>query len=100
MPRFSLFRRPSSDPVNPPVSGGLGTFGGVYTPSILTILGVIMYLRFGWVVGNVGLIGTLIIVTLATSITFFTGPLHLGDRHRSRGARGGSLLHDQPVPGN
>jgi solute carrier family 12 (sodium/potassium/chloride transporter), member 2 len=32
-----------------------------------------MYLRFGWVVGNVGLIGTLAIVTLATSITFLTG---------------------------
>ncbi|MDJ0796331.1 MAG: amino acid permease [Calothrix sp. MO_167.B12] len=53
-------------------SSGLGTFGGVYTPSVLTILGVIMYLRFGWVVGNVGLVGTLIIVTLATSITFLT----------------------------
>jgi amino acid permease len=50
----------------------LGTFGGVFTPSILTILGVIMYLRFGWVVGNVGLIGTLLIVTLSTSITFLT----------------------------
>ncbi|MEN8375671.1 MAG: Na-K-Cl cotransporter [Gemmatimonadota bacterium] len=52
---------------------GLGTFGGVFTPSILTILGVIMYLRFGWVVGNVGLVGTLGIVTLATAITFLTG---------------------------
>ncbi len=52
--------------------GGLGTFGGVYTPSILTILGVIMYLRFGWVVGNVGLLGSLLIVTLATLITFLT----------------------------
>ena len=31
-----------------------------------------MYLRFGWVVGNVGLIGTLAIVTLGTSITFLT----------------------------
>ena len=51
---------------------GLGTFGGVFTPSILTILGVIMYLRFGWVVGNVGLIGTLSIVTIATGITFLT----------------------------
>ncbi|MGB3296468.1 MAG: amino acid permease [Phormidesmis sp.] len=51
---------------------GLGTFGGVFTPSILTILGVIMYLRFGWVVGQVGLVGTLIIVTIATSITFLT----------------------------
>ncbi len=53
-------------------SSGLGTFGGVYTPSILTILGVIMYLRFGWVVGNVGLVGSLMIVTLATAITFLT----------------------------
>ena len=32
-----------------------GTFLGVYTPSVLTILGLIMYLRFGWVVGNIGL---------------------------------------------
>jgi amino acid transporter len=31
-----------------------------------------MYLRFGWVVGNVGLLGTFAIVTLATSITFLT----------------------------
>jgi amino acid transporter len=53
-------------------SSGLSTFGGVFIPSLLTILGVIMYLRFGWVVGNVGLMGTLIIVTLSTSITFLT----------------------------
>lgn len=58
--------------VNPKKSAGLNTFAGVFTPSILTILGVIMYLRFGWVVGNVGLVGSLIIVTLATSITFLT----------------------------
>ena len=51
----------------------LGTFDGVFTPSILTILGVIMYLKLGWVVGNVGLSKTLLIVTLATSITFLTG---------------------------
>ncbi|NRA64616.1 MAG: Na-K-Cl cotransporter [Pseudobacteriovorax sp.] len=51
---------------------GFGTFKGVYTPSVLTILGVIMYLRMGWVVGNVGLIGTLIIVTLSSAITFVT----------------------------
>ncbi|MFW5946876.1 MAG: Na-K-Cl cotransporter [Gemmatimonadota bacterium] len=51
---------------------GFGTFAGVYTPSILTILGVIMYLRFGWVVGNVGLVQTLIIVTICTGITALT----------------------------
>jgi len=53
-------------------AGGLGTFEGVFTPSILTILGVIMYLRLGWVVGNVGLASTLLIVTISTSITFLT----------------------------
>lgn len=31
-----------------------------------------MYLRFGWVVGNVGLLGSLIIVTLSVSITLLT----------------------------
>ena len=51
---------------------GLGTFGGVFTPSILTILGVIMYLRFGWVVGQAGLGGSLVIVTIASGITFLT----------------------------
>ena len=72
--RLPLGRRPPGpEEVNPAGAGGLGTFGGVFTPSILTILGVIMYLRFGWVVGNVGLVGTLAIVTLATSITFLTG---------------------------
>jgi len=50
-----------------------GTFLGVYVPSVLTILGLIMYLRFGWVVGNAGLIKTVIIVLLASSITFITG---------------------------
>ncbi len=49
-----------------------GTFLGVFTPSILTILGLIMYLRFGWVVGNLGLGLTLIVVLLASSITFIT----------------------------
>lgn len=50
-----------------------GTFLGVYTPSILTILGLIMYLRFGWIVGNVGLFKTIFIVLMASSITFITG---------------------------
>ncbi len=42
-----------------------GTFEGVFTPSILTILGVIMYMRLGWVVGNAGLIGAIIIILIA-----------------------------------
>lgn len=49
-----------------------GTMLGVFIPSILTILGAIMYLRFGWVVGNAGLYSTLAIVILANAITLVT----------------------------
>jgi len=52
--------------------GKLGTFLGVFTPSILTILGVIMYLRFGWVVGHAGLTRALVIVAVANLITLVT----------------------------
>ena len=52
---------------------GFGTFQGVYTPSILTIIGVVMYLRFGWMLGNVGLTTSLIIVTIGSIITLLTG---------------------------
>ena len=50
-----------------------GTFGGVFTPSILTILGVIMFLRMGWVVGNGGIWLTLGIILLAHFISVATG---------------------------
>ncbi len=49
------------------------TFEGVFTPSILTILGVIMYMRLGWVVGNAGLIGAIIIIIIAHVIAVTTG---------------------------
>lgn len=52
---------------------GFGTFEGVFTPTILTILGVIMYLRFGWVVGNAGLGGAILIIALAKIVTITTG---------------------------
>ena len=50
-----------------------GTFLGVFTPSVLTILGLVLYLRIGWVVGNLGLPETILIVLIASSITFITG---------------------------
>ena len=50
-----------------------GTFGGVFTPSILTILGVIMYLRLPWIAGQAGLYVTLGIVLLAHLISVSTG---------------------------
>lgn len=50
----------------------LGTFLGVFTPTILTILGVIMYLRFGWLLGHLGLTRVLAVVVLANAITLVT----------------------------
>ncbi len=49
-----------------------GVFGGVFTPNVLTILGIIMYLRLGWVVGNAGILGAIAIILIATSISFCT----------------------------
>ena len=49
-----------------------GTFGGVFTPTLLTILGVIMYLRMGWVVGNAGLLGAWLVIIISFLITLCT----------------------------
>lgn len=49
-----------------------GTFAGVFTPTTLTILGVIMYIRQPWIVGNAGIVGALAIVLLSVAITFAT----------------------------
>ena len=49
-----------------------GTFQGVFTPTALTILGVIMYLRHPWVVGNAGIIGAIVVLVISVSITLFT----------------------------
>lgn len=57
----------------PVIKKKFGTFLGVYLPSTLTVLGLIMYLRFGWVVGNLGLPLTIVIVLMANVITFITG---------------------------
>ncbi|MEM9940380.1 MAG: amino acid permease [Planctomycetota bacterium] len=47
-------------------------FGGVFTPCTLTILGVIMFLRFGYVVGQSGIILALVIIAISKLITLLT----------------------------
>ncbi|WP_299162355.1 amino acid permease [uncultured Eudoraea sp.] len=56
----------------PTNSKKFGTFAGVFTPTLLTILGVIMYLRMGWVVGNAGLLGAWLIIIVSFLITLTT----------------------------
>ncbi len=52
--------------------GSLGTFGGVFTPSILTILGIILFLRLGYVTGSAGVGRALLILAVANIITILT----------------------------
>lgn len=49
-----------------------GTFGGVFTPAILTILGVIMFMRANFVIGEAGVLGALSILVIAKIITLTT----------------------------
>ena len=49
-----------------------GAFAGVFLPSLLSILGIILYLRLGWVVGSAGLQGALLILVIAHLISGLT----------------------------
>lgn len=62
----------SEPAAKPTAPAKFGTFGGVFTPSTLTILGVIMFLRFGEVVGQAGIANCLIIIFCAKLITTLT----------------------------
>ncbi len=55
-----------------PVANAFGAFGGVFTPSILTILGVIMFMRTGFVVGQAGILAAVGILFAAKAITLLT----------------------------
>lgn len=63
----------SSAKRNTTQAGRFGMFAGVFTPNVLTILGIILFLRIGWVVGQTGLWGALTIVLLANAISLLTG---------------------------
>ncbi|MBE8162579.1 MAG: amino acid permease [Bdellovibrionaceae bacterium] len=69
-----------------------GTFEGVFIPSILTILGIIMYLRMGWIVANAGLMGTLIIISISSLITFLTA-LSVSSMATNMKVKGGGIYY-------
>lgn len=50
-----------------------GTILGVFLPSMLSIVGAIMYLRLSWVVGTAGMTSTLAIVFVSFIISIITG---------------------------
>lgn len=69
--RSTILTAPRSEAVS--TSNQFGTFGGVFTPSILTILGAVMFMRAGFVTGQAG-VGTMLVILLVSKlITLLTG---------------------------
>ena len=66
---------------------GFGT-GPVFLASICTILGAIMFLRFGYAVGHVGLLGALLIILLGHAVTVPTA-LAIAEIATNRRVEGG-----------
>ncbi len=54
-------------------SNQFNAFTGVFVPTFLSIVGVILFLRLGYIVGGVGLWGSFIIILLSVSVTLSTG---------------------------
>lgn len=50
-----------------------GAFSGVFVPTFLSVIGVILFLRLGYVVGSGGILGSILIILLAVSVTASTG---------------------------
>lgn len=75
-----------------PAAARFGAFGGVFTPCTLTILGVIMFLRFGHVVGQAGILHALAIVLAAEAITVLTS-LSLSAIATNTRVRGGGAYY-------
>ena len=74
----------------PAEKNNLGVFGGVFTPCLLTILGVILFMRANYVVGAVGAYRALLILLFAEGIVlataFSTSAVCTNTRMRGGGA--------------
>jgi amino acid transporter len=49
-----------------------GAFSGVFVPTFLSIIGVVLYLRLGYIVGAGGIVSTILIILLSASVTVST----------------------------
>jgi len=50
----------------------LGTLNGCYVPCLLNIMGVILFLRLGWAIGEAGVAGVLLMFLIAETMTLLT----------------------------
>lgn len=83
---------PAAAPAAPSAQGRFGAFGGVFTPSVLTILGVIMFMRANYVVGRAGVFWALATLMLCKSITLLTSLSIAGISTNTRIRGGGAYF--------
>lgn len=50
----------------------LGTFDGVFIPTTLNVLSILMFLRFGFIIGQMGILGTFLLLILSFIIDVST----------------------------
>ncbi|KAJ8758590.1 hypothetical protein K2173_000311 [Erythroxylum novogranatense] len=62
-----MYERPRGNDIK------LGTMMGVFVPCIQSILGIIYYIRFSWIVGMAGIGESLLLVAFCGLCTFLTG---------------------------
>ncbi|MBI5274522.1 MAG: amino acid permease [Chlamydiales bacterium] len=51
----------------------MGALSGVFLPNILQMLGVLLFLRFGWILSQVGIYQMLLMISISSCILFITG---------------------------
>ncbi|KAF1815336.1 hypothetical protein P152DRAFT_389865 [Eremomyces bilateralis CBS 781.70] len=57
-----------------PVGGSdkLGTFAGVFVPTMLNVLSILMFLRFGFILGQTGFLGTIGMLVICYAVNLLT----------------------------
>ncbi|RKP29187.1 hypothetical protein METBISCDRAFT_19230 [Metschnikowia bicuspidata] len=58
-------------PAAPPAPK-LGTFDGVFLPTSLNVLSILMFLRFGFIIGQMGVAGTMLLLVISYLIDILT----------------------------
>lgn len=66
-----------------------GTWDGVFTSCLINLIGVIIFLRMGWIVGNAGIWMTIFIIFCAVFIVFIVAVSGIGVCERCKMGKGG-----------
>jgi len=78
-PNYPAKAAAAEEHIQPPLSlpspsapTGQSTLNGVFIPCTQSIIGIVLYSRFGWVTGQAGIAGALLILVTCTVVSFLT----------------------------